>query len=144
MPKVKDIMTNDVVSVAPFTPVIEAAQKILTSGQRIIPVCDNGKLHGLVTERDIVTGIVATARDPIRVPVSSLMSNHLPAISPDDDIWLAANRMVDHGALVLPVVENGKLVGLLSLDDFARESPALAAMVFCKTIGRRPESRVYS
>ena len=134
MPKVKDIMTNKVSCVGPFAPVIEVAQQILTSGQQVIPVCDNGKLRGVVTERDIVVGITATARDPVRVPVSSLMNNHFPTISPVDDIWSAAKLMVDRTAKVLLVMENNKVLGLLTLEDLARESPPLAAMVFCKTV----------
>jgi CBS domain-containing protein len=134
VPKVKDVMTNEVVSVAPSALAIDVAQKILVSGQRVIPVCDNGELRGMVTERDIVVGIVATARDPVEVAVNSLAGNHSPIIAPGDDILLAARLMVNRNARVLPVVENGKLVGLLTLDDLARESPALAAMVFCKTV----------
>ena len=127
-------MANEVISVDPFAPVIEVAQQILTSGQQVIPVCDNGKLCGVVTERDIVVGITATARDPVRVLASSLMNNHFPTISPGDDIWGAAKVMVDRAAQVLLVMENSKVVGLLTLEDLARESTALAAMVFCKTV----------
>lgn len=134
MPEVKDIMSKEVISVPPSAHIIDVAQKMLTYGQHIILVCDNGKLCGVVTERDIVVSIVATARDPIRTYISSLMKNHLPSSSPSDDILLAAKLMVDHATRVLTVVENGKLAGLLTLDDLARESPALAAMVFCKTV----------
>ncbi len=134
MPKVKDIMTNEVFPVDPLAPVMVVAQQILKSGQVLVPVCDNGRLCGVITARDIAVGIVAIARDPVGVHAKSIMTNHFPTISPDDEILDAAKRMVDRGAQMLMVVENGKVVGLLTLKDLARESPALAAMVFCKTV----------
>jgi len=137
VPKVKDIMTDEVVSVAPFTPVIDVAQKILTSRQWVIPVCDNHELKGVITERDLVVSIVATARDPVRVYAGSLMNNHLPTISPGEDIWFAAKLMAENAVRVMPVVDNGKLVGMLTLDNLARESRALAALVIHKTFNTR-------
>ncbi len=62
------------------------------------------------------------------------MTNHFPTISPDDEILDAAKLMVDRAAQVLLVMENSEVVGLLTLEDLARENPPLAAMVFCKTI----------
>ena len=134
MPKVKDIMTNEIFSVDPFAPVIVVAQQILKSGQELVPVCDNGKLCGIITARDITVSIVATARDPVAVYAKSIMTNHFPTISPDNEILDAVKLMVDRAAQMLLVIENGKVVGLLTLKDLARESSALAAMVFCKTV----------
>ena len=134
MLKVKDVMTSELASVPPLTPVIEVAHKMKVSGRGVIPVCDNGKFRGIITERDIVIGIVATATDPVTEPARSVMNNHLPLISPGDDVMQAAKVMVDNGVRVLPVAQNGKLLGLFTLDDLARESLGLAAMVFSKTI----------
>ena len=77
---------------------------------------------------------MAGGRDPSVTPAGSVMSKDWPTISPNDDIWHAVNVMADRGIKVLPVVHNGKLVGLLSLDDLKRKSPALAAMVFSKSV----------
>jgi CBS domain-containing protein len=62
------------------------------------------------------------------------MNNHLPIISPGDDIIQAAKVMVNRNVRVLPVAQNGKLLGLFTLDNLAGESLALATMVFSKTI----------
>ena len=134
MLKVKDVMTSELASVPPLTPVIEVAHQMKVSGRGVIPVCDNGKFRGVITERDIVIGVVATATDPVTEPARSVMNNHLPLISPGDEIMQAAKVMVDNGARVLPVAQNGKLLGLFTLDDLARESLGLAAMVFSKTV----------
>jgi len=134
MTTVKEVMMTEVTSVTPFIPITEVAQRMKTFGTGTIPVCDNGKLCGIITERDIVVSVVAMSRDPGATPAGSVMSKDWPTISPNEDIWLAVNVMANRGIKVLPVVQDGKLVGLLSLDDLKQKSPALAAMVFAKTI----------
>lgn len=128
MLKVKDVMTSEVISVAPSAPVIEVAKQMLASRQGVIPVCDNSKFRGVITERDVV-GIIATARDPVTEAASSVMSNRVPIISPNADMMETVKVMVNNSAWVVPVVQNEKLLGLLALDDLARESLALATVL---------------
>lgn len=128
MLKVKDVMTSEVISVGPSAPVIEVARQMLASRQWVIPVCDNSKFRGVITERDVV-GIIATGCDPVTEPASSVMSNHPSIMSPGADIMEAVKVMLNNGAWVLPVVRNGKLLGLLTLDDLARESLTLATVL---------------
>ena len=109
----------------------------------MIPVCENGKFRGIITERDIVTGVVAAGRDPGAAPASSVMSKDLPTVSPNDDLWKAVNVMADRGIKVLPVVQDSKLVSLLSLDDLAKKNPALAAMVFSRSIKLQTRSSAF-
>ena len=137
MTTVKEVMMSEVTSVTLSTPTNEVAQRMKTSGTGTIPVCENGKLRGLITERDIVVSVVAAGRDPGVTPAGSVMSKDWPTISPNEDIWRAVNVMADRGVKVLPVVQDSKLVGLLSLDDLTRKSPALAAMVFSRSIKPR-------
>jgi len=134
MVKVKDIMRRDVPSVSPSASIIDVARKLRDCGTGILPVCEKGKLHGLITERDIVSGIVATASDPAATTVRSLMHKHQPIISPDDDMMQATRVMANNGVRLLSVVQNGELLGLLTLDELSRESLALAAMVLSKTL----------
>lgn len=134
MPKVEDVMDKRVASVFPSIPVINVAQQMLTSGKKIIPVCDNNKFHGVIAEHDIVSGIVAAARDPVTELASSVVNAHFPTISPDSDIMDAAMLMANNGVQVLPVVKNGKLMGMFSLGDLALKSQALAALVFSKSM----------
>ena len=134
MTTVKEVMMTEVTSVTLSTSAIEVARRMKTSGTVTIPVCENGKFRGIITERDIVIGVVAASRDPSATPASSVMSKDWPTISPNEDIWRAVNVMADRGVKVLPVVQDSKLVGLLSLDDLTRKSPALAAMVFSRSV----------
>jgi len=128
MLKVQDFITSEVISVAPSAPVIEVAQQMLAFGRGVIPVCDNGKFRGVVTERDLVR-LLATGCDPVTEPASSVMSNHPSIVSPGADIMEAVKVMLNNGAWVLLVVQNGKLLGLLTLDDLARESLTLATVL---------------
>lgn len=132
MKAVREVM-SEVTYVTSGTSVVNVAQEMLARGTGVIAVCDSGKFLGVVTDRDITIGIVAARRDPVEVPASSLMNNRIPTISPDASVMLAADVMVDTGTRALPVVENGILVGLFTVDDFARVSLGLAALVFAKT-----------
>ena len=133
MPKVGEVMARDVVTVAASASIVEVALQISASGISAVAICDDGKFKGMISERDIVIGVVALQRSPDEVTAGSVVSNHQWAVSPTDDIWYAARLMEKSGNRVLPVVERRKLVGLFSLDHLARESPAVAAIIFTKT-----------
>ena len=136
MAKVRETMTRDVVSVKPSATIIEVAQKMRDYGTGFIPVCENGKFRGMVRERDIITHIVATAQDPKSERATSVM-HRTPTVSPGEDSIQAAKVMTSDNLRVLPVVaHSGRLLGLLSLDDLAQESLALAANVLVKTAER--------
>jgi CBS domain-containing protein len=136
MVKVRELMTKDIVSVPPSAPIIEVAQRMRDSGTGVIPVCNNGEFQGLITERDIVISIVARAHSPKREHARSLVHNHRPIVSPGDEVIQAAKVMVNHGVRALPVAQNGKLLGLFTLDDLARGNLALAAAVLAETAKR--------
>jgi len=134
MAKVRDIMNTEAIFVPPSAPIIEVAHQMKIRGTGVIPVCDQGKFRGLITERHIVTEIVANAIDPVVESAGSVMSKHQPVISPDEDIMKAAELMINNNVQVLAVTQNGELLGLLTLEDMARESLALAALVFAKIV----------
>ena len=138
MTTVKEVMMTEVTSVTLSTSAIEVARRMKTSGTVTIPVCEKGKLRGIITERDIVVSVVAPSRNPGTTSASSVMSKDCPTVSPSEDIWHAVNVMADRGIKVLPVVQDSKLVGLLSLDDLIKKSPALAAMVYSRSM--KPQS----
>ncbi len=131
--KVNDIMNSEFVFVPPSAPIIEIAQKMIGSGTGIVSVCTNGRFRGVITERDIITDIAASTYNPTRERAGSLMNNHYPIIPPGEEITQAAKVMVSHGIRMLPVAQNGKLLGIFTMDDLAQESLALAAMVLIKT-----------
>ena len=142
MAKVGETMTRDFVSVLPSAPIVEVAQKMRDSATGVIAVCENGKFRGIVTERGIISHTVATAHNSKRECARALMKSDQPIVSPGEEITQAAKVMVNRGVRVLPVAQNRKLLGLFTLDDLARESLALAAIVLVKTAGERPREAI--
>ncbi len=118
--RVKEVMDTAVNPVSPSTPIIEVAHQMKLSRTGSIPICNKGRFRGLITERDIVFNVVARAIDPVTETVSSIMNKHLPVVSPDDDIMDAAKVMADSNIHILPVVQSGKLVGLLTLESLSK------------------------
>lgn len=115
--KVKDIMTDIAASVSPSTVVMEAAYRMKISGITLIPVCSRGKFQGVITTDDIVTRLVANGDDPVTTSAILVMNRNYPHISPDADIIEAARIMTNNNIYNLPVVQDGKLFGLVSLCD---------------------------
>ena len=78
------------------------------------------RLRGMVTDRDIVLRCVAAEADPAQTPVRDIMTRGCATVSPGDDCREATRLMALHQVRRLPVVEGGKLVGMISLSDLAR------------------------
>ncbi|MGI6224834.1 MAG: CBS domain-containing protein [Peptococcales bacterium] len=118
--KLKDIMTNDVSSVSPKDPIIEAAKVMQQRNVGCIPVCDNNnEVKGILTDRDIVIRVVAEGRNPKDLDVSKVMSTELTLCGPDMNVEEAAEIMAEHQIRRLPVVQNKKLIGIVSIGDLA-------------------------
>ena len=132
MALVSEVMRKRPVSVPPSAPIRTVAEKMRDCATGIVPVCENGEYRGVVTDRDIITQVVATSQNPKRERAKDLMKRDGPVVSPGQHLEEAARIMATNGVLALPVARYGKLVGLFTLDDLARESLALAAMVLFK------------
>lgn len=118
---VKDLMTPGAVTVEPGSSVALAARLISRHNVGILPVCSPGKrLRGVVTDRDIVLRCVAAEEDPAQTPVRDIMTRGCATLAPGDDCREASRLMAVHQVRRLPVVEEGRLVGMLSLSDLAR------------------------
>ena len=99
-----------------------AARTLARHNIGILPVCDHrGKLCGLVTDRDLVTRCVAANRTPAETPVADVMTRQVTAAGPDMETAVAAGIMGRCQVRRLPVVENGRLCGMVSLGDLARQ-----------------------
>jgi len=133
--KVRDIVTRDVTGVQSSASIVEVARQMGECGVGVIPVCENGKFYGVITERDIVLSLSLGGGSQQRA--GALAHHRHPMVSSGVEVTEAARMMAEHRVRVLPVVQNGRLLGLLNLDDLARESLALAAMVFAKTVEQR-------
>lgn len=121
--KVRDIMTKEVACVASGDPVERAAQLMKKYDVGSIPVVDNGKVTGILTDRDIALRSVAQGGDSTQI-VSNVMTPELVVGTPDMDAKEAARVMGERQIRRLPIVEDGSLVGIVALADISTE-PAL-------------------
>ena len=118
---VRELMTKTVISIAPEESAALAARLLSRHDLGALPVCDRkGRLLGIVTDRDIVTRCVAAGEDPRRVPVAEVMTRGVAVTDPEDEPIRAVRQMAHSQVRRLPVLENGVVVGMLSLGDFAR------------------------
>jgi CBS domain-containing protein len=118
--KVRDLMNGKVVDIGSEETVSVAARRLLHYNIGTLLVRDDtGRLCGMLTDRDIVTRCLASGRAPEKTRVRDIMTSQLYVASPDMDISLAAHLMGRQQVRRLPVTEDGKLCGILSLGDMA-------------------------
>jgi len=127
--KVKDIMTNQVIPIHPEETVEVAARKLAHYNIGMLPVCEkDGEVCGIVTDRDLVTRCIAANRLAGETKVRQVMTGRVISANADMDIGVAAHLMGRQQIRRLPVTENGKLCGMLSLGDLAsREESVMDA-----------------
>ena len=119
--QVRDLMRPSVVSVTVTDSTALAARLLSRHNVGSLPVCSaDGRLRGIVTDRDIVLRCIAVEDDPAQTPVRDVMTRGCFTVSPDDSCQEAARLMAARQVRRLPVVEKGRLVGMLSLGDLAR------------------------
>ncbi|MGK7376794.1 CBS domain-containing protein [Planococcus sp. 1R117A] len=116
--KVTEIMTSNVDTCSTQTSLQEIAAKMKDLDVGSIPIVDNDKLVGIITDRDIVTRGIAEQKS-LDSPVSDILSSDPVTASTDMDVEDAANLMAQHQIRRLPVVEGDKIVGIVSLGDIA-------------------------
>ncbi|NLZ47877.1 MAG: CBS domain-containing protein [Clostridiales bacterium] len=119
--KVRDVMTRDVACVDVNDNVERAAQLMNEYNVGSVPVCENGKVVGIITDRDITLRSVAKGAESCSQTVREIMSSNPVCGSPDQDVHDAARIMSERQIRRLPIVENGRLVGMISLGDIAVE-----------------------
>ena len=118
--KVKDIMTKRVICVGAEETVEVAARTLAQNNIGALPVQGaDGKLCGVVTDRDLVTRCVASGRQPSQTTVRQVMTKQVVSAQPEMDVGVAAHLMGRQQIRRLPVTENGKLCGMVSLGDMA-------------------------
>jgi CBS domain-containing protein len=118
--RVRDVMTPGPETIQADRPAAEAAKLMKEADAGMIPVMNNGNILGTVTDRDIVVRLVAEGRDPQSTPVYEIASTEIVTIEPDRDLDEALELMAKHKVRRLPVVENGRLVGVVAQADVAR------------------------
>lgn len=126
--KVSELMTSAPVTLRPSQTLVDAAKAMREHGIGDVLVVDDAELKGLVTDRDIVMRAVAEARDPSSTPVGEICSPDLVTVTPDDDADTAVRRMREHAVRRVPVVRDGRPVGVLSIGDMAIERDEQSAL----------------
>lgn len=119
MTKVREAMTPGVRSATPTQSLADAAAMMKEGDIGSVPVVDDGRLIGILTDRDIVLRAVAERVDPQSVKVADVASRDLVTVEPEQDLDEALHLMARHQVRRLPVVEQGRLVGMLAQADVA-------------------------
>src|SRR3954469_18007168 len=121
--KIPDIMSRDVEVIRPDSVIQEAAAKMKDLDIGSLPVCENQRLLGVLTDRDITVRAVASGRNPSTTTVSETMTPEFIYCFEDENVKEAAKLMERHQIRRLPILDREKhLVGIVSLGDLALET----------------------
>jgi CBS domain-containing protein len=118
MKTLRDIMTTEVDFCTPLDNVFEVAVKMKEDNVGMIPICDNGEILGVITDRDLVIRCMAEKK-PGSTKVTEVMSERLVTAHSDMTVEEASELMAKEQIRRLPVVDGKKLVGIVSLGDLA-------------------------
>jgi CBS domain-containing protein len=116
---VRNAMTENPRSIDASASVVEAARLMREEHIGSLPITDDEKLVGMITDRDITTTVVAEAADPKKTSVGDVSSRDLISVGPDADLDEALQLMARHQVRRLPVAESQKLVGIVAQADVA-------------------------
>ena len=118
--KLREVMSKSVVRIQPDETVTVAARLLEHNNIGAMPVCGtDGRLCGMLTDRDIVTRCLAAGKSPQNTSVREIMTGKVYVARPDMEVSVAAGLMGREQIRRLPVMENGKLCGIVSLGDLA-------------------------
>ncbi|MFH8249200.1 CBS domain-containing protein [Microbacterium sp. B2969] len=116
----REIMTPSPQCIGEHQTLVEAARLLATLDVGVLPICgDDGKLKGMLTDRDIVVKAIAEGRDPGTTTADDLAEGKPVYVDADDDVDEAMSLMKQHQVRRLPVIEDHRLVGIISQADIA-------------------------
>jgi CBS domain-containing protein len=121
---VSQAMTASPRSIESGQTVVEAARLMASEDVGSLPVVEGDRLVGIVTDRDLVLQVLAKDLDPSKVSISEVASENPVVAKPDEPLDTALQRMAQEQIRRLPVVDEGRLVGILAQADVAREARA--------------------
>jgi CBS domain-containing protein len=121
MTTAREIMSTDTTCANASDTVAAAAETMQRLGVGALPICgDDSKIKGMITDRDIVTSVVAAGKDPGTVKVSELAQGEAVTIGADDDTDEVFATMTEHHVRRLPVIDGNQLVGMVAQADVAK------------------------
>ncbi|MFI0454085.1 CBS domain-containing protein [Actinomadura sp. 6N118] len=124
MTTARDIMHPGAECIGEDDSLRDAARKMRELDVGSLPICGNDdKLHGIITDRDIVVGCVARGKDPAKVKAGEFGQQRLHMVSATDDADAVVRMMERHQIRRVPVIENKRLVGMISEADLAQHLP---------------------
>ena len=124
--KVKDIMTQPAIHITPGESVAVAARTLTHYNIGALPVCTpDGKLCGMLTDRDVVIRCIAPGKEASKTMVRDIMTGKVESARPDMDVGVAAHLMGRQQIRRLPVTENGRLCGMVTLGDLAKQESSI-------------------
>lgn len=124
MATARDIMTAGADCVSTKDSAGSAARMMSDLGVGALPICGpDGKIKGVVTDRDLVVKVAAPGRDLGQFPAGDLNQNEAVTIGADDSVDDVLSTMTNHKVRRLPVIDGDKLVGMISIADVARALP---------------------
>ncbi len=118
MTSIEDIMHRDVVTAGPDDTVAEVAARMSAAGVGAAVIVDGGQVKALFSERDLLNRVVVDGRDPAATSVLTASTEQVVTVSKDASIKKCAEALKERKARHLPVVDDGKLVGIVSARDF--------------------------
>ena len=116
---VRHAMTEAPTTARPDLNAADAAGMMRSHDVGVIPISEEGKLIGLVTDRDLVVRVLAQRKHPMEVPLRDIMTTSAVTVTPDMELTDARDLMAQHHVRRLPVMKGEELVGILSLGDVA-------------------------
>jgi CBS domain-containing protein len=140
--KIKDVMTEAPACCTPDTTLDAVARLMLEHDCGEIPICDGTKIVGVITDRDIACRAFTQAKDPLQVTAGEIMTKHPYVVIENTDIDAALDLMARHQLRRLPVIRQGKVVGIVSQADLFDVLPAHKAVSLLQAISARPESLI--
>jgi CBS domain-containing protein len=117
---IRDIMTKKVITINECSTALDAAKLMAEKGISSLIVLNEGNPVGIVTERDFVKKICIKELQISKVKIKDIMSKLRTFADPETPIEVAVQRMVNHKIRRLPILENGKLVGIITVTDLAK------------------------
>ncbi|MBA9006362.1 CBS domain-containing protein [Thermomonospora cellulosilytica] len=126
--KIREIMTSSPVCVSPDVDLGQVARRMRDENIGDVLVTEGDTLRGVVTDRDLVVRCMAEGGDPSSTRVGDIASSADVTVGPDDDLGTAVHLMREKSVRRLPVVENGKPVGIVSIGDLAIERDEKSAL----------------
>jgi CBS domain-containing protein len=126
--QVREVMTSNAIILPASCPVIAAAFAMRLCNVGDVVVRKDGKLCGIVTDRDIVVRVLGQGKDPVTTKLEAACTHRVITVSPGQGASDAAQIMRERGIRRLPVVENGEVLGVVSLGDLARHLDPASAL----------------